>query len=1264
MADTAIQKTIAHYQRAEVKQIITKFCQPAENEWRALNGDSGWYIGADTGGIRLRTPDDYDATINKYRTMYALLDIFMPSVKTQSTQWNPIKNEACETLGTLRECVAYTLGADIDSIAHDMKKPEIKAAVEALAGYLVKRLKDAGIKKSVHCLMSGGGIYVLLHHEMCRCPKELIGADREIFFRIRLDAFKMFLADVEHDFYEDHNDLREVVKIDKLTNQKRKFKCICSYHKKLDLAVIPLDPVNLVVDFAKAKLPLSDAVLAECASWYSTYASEEQEALSRLLEPYMVVTRETAKNHVHKAAMPTTDIPRRHEPLDATLFPPCMQNIIQHVAPGKGPHRALAVLSTYLYSIGWDDTKAIDVWSLLADKCGVEGRIFDQWYGQMKCPTCATIQQTADGYPNIGLGGLGYCVPDPHCKGCVWPGDYHNQKIIADAMKETTGPRFQYVSMASEPDTFGVNPIDGTVCKVFEYEDPITHEYIKSMLKISDCAVRIDTETCCDDLTEFTFVGKGAMDGRGVKFCMPAGDMALPYKFDVGVMNAFGINDLDLMSYKICREISLGTMFMKRVEVPGWKDDIPLIPGIEVPGIEYRLSQKVPALVYDGDLVAAKKQLRNAMQIHKSAPLVIATILGSPVFAKWFKKERFGLGIWGLSNSLKTSFVLAMLSMFGTGHNDEPAIKSGTQSNTPYARTVITAALGWLAYCYDNVKTVNPVDAMDYIQYINMVMEGSSKGQGTKDGKLKQTRIFSGTPIVTGEVRPQDAATTSRVPAIEWGGADADKLREVQQNIELMPVLGYNWLMHLSTITTIDRAVFDQYQSMKMKEFIRTGHTVAGRTATIYALLKLAWAMLEVSPLGEVFTEFEGAFIKALDALAASQGSATKEETESQRFMNGLRQLIASNPALFLEKGRPRNDSTFPVIGKWMAEGIWLMPEKTLAEMARFKVFTQIPTAESMTAALDRDKLLRHQISGKESRKTYLASFGGTKLKGWYIIMDTPDMVAKKDAADKQAAEEAMAGYRKKEQQETPQEPENGKKDASGYGPVTANQEQAAQSYRITGVTAKNSPIGEKTVLSGEEDKEIKSPLRDDKKPVTPVTPINKDATVAVVAVTEGLPKSYRNSIKTEVTEPIEQLPEQKTKANKDAPTDSAIEAELLLADAQTNARKEHFGKVAEEHTGPKLDPPKRVGTKKILSYSEMAGFVPYDTSSSETEKICRSFRGQLMKGMAPRIDFLVKETELPKESIEGYLNSAPWIRKDDSSPAGIVVYLPVEALA
>jgi len=115
----------------------------------------------------------------------------------------------------------------------------------------------------------------------------------------------------------------------------------------------------------------------------------------------------------------------------------------------------------------------------------------------------------------------------------------------------------------------------------------------------------------------------------------------------------------------------------------------------------------------------------------------------------------------------------------------------------------------------------------------------------------------------------------------------------------------------------------------------------------------------------------------------------------------------------------------------------------------------------------------------------------------------------------------------------------------------------------------------------------------------------------------------------------------------------STIEADLQRAEEQRLEKEAHDRAQAAKYTG-----------KRPKSYSEMAGSVPFDTSSPEAVKICRSIRGQLMKGIAPRIDFLVKETELPKESIEGYLNSAPWIRKDDSSPAGIVVYLPLEASA
>jgi len=111
------------------------------------------------------------------------------------------------------------------------------------------------------------------------------------------------------------------------------------------------------------------------------------------------------------------------------------------------------------------------------------------------------------------------------------------------------------------------------------------------------------------------------------------------------------------------------------------------------------------------------------------------------------------------------------------------------------------------------------------------------------------------------------------------------------------------------------------------------------------------------------------------------------------------------------------------------------------------------------------------------------------------------------------------------------------------------------------------------------------------------------------------------------------------------------IKADLLQAEEERKAKEAHAGEQAAKYI-----------KKRFRSYSDMAGSVPYDTSSSEAEKICRSFRGQLMKGIAPRLDFLIKDTGLSINAIEGYLSSASWVLKDDSSPGGIVVYLPVEA--
>jgi len=71
---------------------------------------------------------------------------------------------------------------------------------------------------------------------------------------------------------------------------------------------------------------------------------------------------------------------------------------------------------------------------------------------------------------------------------------------------------------------------------------------------------------------------------------------------------------------------------------------------------------------------------------------------------------------------------------------------------------------------------------------------------------------------------------------------------------------------------------------MKRDEFNKNGHTVAGRTATIYSMIKLVWAMLKYHVL-EKFSRNEKDFMESLDELAKSQGGKTSEETKPRGLL-------------------------------------------------------------------------------------------------------------------------------------------------------------------------------------------------------------------------------------------------------------------------------------------------------------------------------------------------------------------------------------------
>ena len=117
-------------------------------------------------------------------------------------------------LGPPADNVAYTLSVDIDKgHGYEIEAPEIREAVEAAAQFLVDYLKEHGIHQSVWVLFSGGGIYVEIHHEICKPKSTQLRKDRQAFFEEVTDRYNRLIAHVSDEFFKVHSEYYRQSKI-------------------------------------------------------------------------------------------------------------------------------------------------------------------------------------------------------------------------------------------------------------------------------------------------------------------------------------------------------------------------------------------------------------------------------------------------------------------------------------------------------------------------------------------------------------------------------------------------------------------------------------------------------------------------------------------------------------------------------------------------------------------------------------------------------------------------------------------------------------------------------------------------------------------------------------------------------------------------------------------------------------------------------------------------------------------------------------------
>jgi hypothetical protein len=508
---------------------------------------------------------------------------------------------------------------------------------------------------------------------------------------------------------------------------------------------------------------------------------------------------------------------------------------------------------------------------------------------------------------------------------------------------------------------------------------------------ISDCVIWIDTEIRHDDDTEYIFRGVGARDNREVKFELPAVAIAEPRKFKATVLNAFGgMNRVGELEFEHIQLITKHIKHVMKFSSPRWVDDVPMIPGYETDAdVIFKLTSLVPAKVEEGDIDRAKTVLRKLLKIHKYACIVVATSLGAPAVARWYPMERYALGIWGSSGTFKTVTSTYAMGFWGVGYLHGPTLKAGRHGSTINGAMDMFKSAGFLPQPLDNVKAVDKKDMSIYVSLIHSVMEGSEKVRSNKDGGMRDVAAFLSTPIITGEVKPKESSTSARVLGLNWDMSVTEKLTasrmadEVRQLQMDLPIVGYHWIKFLHETDEELGKEFYAYRKAMSENFLKRGFSNSGRLASVFAMVKSIWALLEVSPLGDVFVEHRDEFVKALDSVMTEQGEVVSEETEASRFLTGLQELIASDSSMI----HGLNTTSVilggkPIIGKWTDKGLFIIPGIALDTLTKKGVFDQIPTTDSMTRSLDEIEAL---VKPNSSYVKYELRINGSKVRGWMI---------------------------------------------------------------------------------------------------------------------------------------------------------------------------------------------------------------------------------------------------------------------------------------
>ena len=436
------------------------------------------------------------------------------------------------------------------------------------------------------------------------------------------------------------------------------------------------------------------------------------------------------------------------------------------------------------------------------------------------------------------------------------------------------------------------------------------------------CVITEETRDNDGEAT-FTLEGRGCNDGYKFKCSVAGRDFADKKKLRGILISHFGArNKIGDLCAEMIQDLTLDVKKMISVDAPMWIDNKLAIPGLDDTGFKFNLSRRVPA-----DLSTGNEQLgMSALElIFKTWPpdkaaILLTTSFASPVCARWFPGDRFGIALIGTTGrGLKTEALKHAMAVYGAGFLREESLLRWGEGATITAAQIIATSFGCLPTGIDNYKGTQKDGPAKFVSLVHVLLEGRERERANRNAHLQDSKEYATTLIVTGEDLPEEASTMARLIPVEWSTepnkTNLTKLQEINKNL---PAIGRIWCNYISGID-IDMGKWVESRSTIVNLASEAGCINSGRVGTTISILRLIWELLLESPLIPVIKKYTKDFEKGLTALLVETSIATEKATEAVQFVETLRELISSGKCTILD--RPvQNESELNIIGWRLGE--------------------------------------------------------------------------------------------------------------------------------------------------------------------------------------------------------------------------------------------------------------------------------------------------------------------------------------------------------